>query len=63
LEELKRLRGVHELNLDAAGEGNHGLDREGNTTFGSAVALVYKPWVNLTRCARIILDIPASLTS
>jgi hypothetical protein len=56
LEELQRLRGMLELNLDAAGEGIYGLDREGNTTFDSAAALVYKPWMNLTRYARIIPD-------
>jgi hypothetical protein len=56
LEELKRLRGVHELNLDATGDGIYGLDREGNTTFCDTVVLVYKTWVNLTRYARIIPD-------
>jgi hypothetical protein len=56
LEELKCLRDMHDLILDAAGEGTYGLDRKGNTTYDGTAVLVSKPRVNLTRFARIIPD-------
>ena len=44
LDELRQLRTMHELILDAAGEGVYGLDRNGKATFGNAATLDILGW-------------------
>ncbi|MES9832379.1 MAG: sigma 54-interacting transcriptional regulator [Candidatus Thiodiazotropha sp. DIVDIV] len=44
LEELRHLRTMHELILDAAGEGIYGLDAEGMATFGNAATTEILGW-------------------
>ncbi|MES9853128.1 MAG: sigma-54-dependent Fis family transcriptional regulator [Candidatus Thiodiazotropha sp. L084R] len=44
LEELRHLRTMHELILDAAGEGIYGLDTEGMATFGNAATTEILGW-------------------
>lgn len=44
LAELHQLRTMHELILDAAGEGIYGLDNEGCTTFGNAASMEILGW-------------------
>jgi PAS domain S-box-containing protein len=44
LAELQDLRTMHELILDAAGEGIYGLDCEGRTTFGNAATKEILGW-------------------
>jgi len=43
-EELQRLRTMHELILDAAGEGIYGLDSDGRATFGNAATMEILGW-------------------
>ncbi len=44
LEELRRLRTMHELILNAAGEGIYGLDSNGKATFGNAATMEILGW-------------------
>ena len=44
LDELLRLRTMHELILNAAGEGIYGLDRNGIATFGNAATMEILGW-------------------
>lgn len=44
LDELRRLRTMHELILNAAGEGIYGLDSEGKATFGNAATMEILGW-------------------
>ena len=44
LDELRRLRTMHELILNAAGEGIYGLDRDGRATFGNAATMDILGW-------------------
>lgn len=44
LEELRHLRTLHELILNAAGEGIYGLDAEGMATFGNAATTEILGW-------------------
>ncbi len=44
LDELRHLRTMHELILDAAGEGVYGLDRQGRATFGNAATMEILGW-------------------
>lgn len=44
LQELARLRDMHELILKAAGEGIYGLDTEGRVTFGNAATMDILGW-------------------
>lgn len=44
LDELRRLRTMHELILNAAGEGIYGLDCEGRTTFGNTASREILGW-------------------
>ena len=44
LEELRHLRTMHELILDAAGEGIYGLDSDGRATFGNAATMEILGW-------------------
>ncbi len=44
LEELRHLRTMHELILDAAGEGIYGLDANGMATFGNAATMEILGW-------------------
>lgn len=44
LDELRRLQTMHQLILDAAGEGIYGLDNEGRTTFGNAATMEILGW-------------------
>jgi PAS domain S-box-containing protein len=44
LDELRQLRTMHELILDAAGEGVYGLDRNGKATFGNAATMDILGW-------------------
>jgi len=44
LDELRRLRTMHELILNAAGEGIYGLDSEGRATFGNAATMDILGW-------------------
>ena len=44
LDELRHLRTMHELILNAAGEGIYGLDREGKATFGNAATMEVLGW-------------------
>jgi PAS domain S-box-containing protein len=44
LEELRHLRTMHELILNAAGEGIYGLDSEGKATFGNAATMEILGW-------------------
>ena len=44
LAELRRLRTMHELILNAAGEGIYGFDTDGNVTFGNAATLEILGW-------------------
>jgi len=44
LDELGRLRTMHELILDAAGEGIYGLDGDGRATFGNAATTEILGW-------------------
>lgn len=44
LDELRRLRTMHELILDAAGEGIYGLDSGGRATFGNAATMEILGW-------------------
>ncbi len=44
LDELRHLRTMHELILDAAGEGIYGLDVNGNATFGNAATMEILGW-------------------
>lgn len=44
LSELQNLRTMHELILDAAGEGIYGLDCQGRTTFGNAATMEILGW-------------------
>jgi PAS domain S-box-containing protein len=44
LDEFRRLRTMHELILDAAGEGIYGLDASGKTTFGNAATAEILGW-------------------
>jgi PAS domain S-box-containing protein len=44
LDELRRLRTMHELILNAAGEGIYGLDSEGRATFGNAATMEILGW-------------------
>ena len=43
-DEISRLRSVHQLILDAAGEGVYGIDKDGITTFGNAAATEILGW-------------------
>jgi PAS domain S-box-containing protein len=43
-DELRRLRTLHQLILDSAGEGVYGLDADGNTTFVNAAATRILGW-------------------
>jgi PAS domain S-box-containing protein len=43
-EELRHLRTMHELILDAAGEGIYGLDNDGRATFGNAATMEILGW-------------------
>ncbi len=44
LDELRHLRTMHELILNAAGEGIYGLDRDGKATFGNAATMEILGW-------------------
>jgi PAS domain S-box-containing protein len=44
LDELRHLRTMHELILNAAGEGIYGLDSEGKATFGNAATMEILGW-------------------
>jgi PAS domain S-box-containing protein len=44
LDELRHLRTMHELILDAAGEGIYGLDSKGKATFGNAATMEILGW-------------------
>ncbi len=44
LDELRHLRTMHELILNAAGEGVYGLDSEGKATFGNAATMEILGW-------------------
>jgi PAS domain S-box-containing protein len=44
LDELRRLRTMHELILNAAGEGIYGLDSDGRATFGNAATMEILGW-------------------
>lgn len=44
LDELRHLRTMHELILNAAGEGVYGLDCEGKATFGNAATMEILGW-------------------
>jgi PAS domain S-box-containing protein len=44
LDELRRLRTMHELILDAAGEGIYGFDSDGMGTFGNAASIEILGW-------------------
>ena len=44
LDELRRLRTMHELILNAAGEGIYGLDNEGRATFGNTATKEILGW-------------------
>jgi len=44
LDELRQLRTMHELILNAAGEGIYGLDCEGRTTFGNTASIDILGW-------------------
>lgn len=44
LDELRHLRTMHELILDAAGEGIYGLDKDGKATFGNAATEEILGW-------------------
>lgn len=44
LDELQQLRTMHELILDAAGEGVYGLDRNGKATFGNSATMDILGW-------------------
>ena len=44
LDELRRLRTMHELILNAAGEGIYGLDKDGRATFGNAATKTILGW-------------------
>ena len=44
IDELRRLRTMHELILNAAGEGIYGLDSDGKATFGNAATMEILGW-------------------
>ena len=57
LDELRRLRTMHELILNAAGEGIYGLDSEGRATFGNAATMDILGWKPVDVVGKRVHDI------